>query len=102
MTAINFWLDLFYRTMIDVDLQVTKLLGSAGDLTGNCRASWLRILLLCIFVAHGEDCINTLYNAIPSEWLKGVIVFCRYCPSIESKVMRFKGKPHQVWLEPEG
>ena len=26
----------------------------------------------------------------------------RYCPSIESKVLRFKGKPHQVWLEPEG
>ena len=26
----------------------------------------------------------------------------RYCPSIESKVMKFGGKPHQVWLEPEG
>lgn len=27
---------------------------------------------------------------------------CRYCPSIESKVLRFKGRYHQVWLEPEG
>lgn len=26
----------------------------------------------------------------------------RYCPSIESKVIRFQGRNHQVWLEPEG
>lgn len=26
----------------------------------------------------------------------------RYCPSIESKVLRFGGRLHQVWLEPEG
>ncbi|KAK2703784.1 protein MTO1 homolog, mitochondrial-like isoform X2 [Artemia franciscana] len=26
----------------------------------------------------------------------------RYCPSIESKVLRFGGRDHQVWLEPEG
>lgn len=26
----------------------------------------------------------------------------RYCPSIESKILRFGGRPHQVWLEPEG
>ncbi|KAL1992916.1 hypothetical protein VTN49DRAFT_3672 [Thermomyces lanuginosus] len=27
----------------------------------------------------------------------------RYCPSLESKILRFKDKPrHQVWLEPEG
>lgn len=26
----------------------------------------------------------------------------RYCPSIESKVLRFGAKVHQVWLEPEG
>ncbi|XP_046583559.1 protein MTO1 homolog, mitochondrial-like [Haliotis rubra] len=26
----------------------------------------------------------------------------RYCPSIESKILRFKRKQHQVWLEPEG
>lgn len=27
---------------------------------------------------------------------------CRYCPSIESRVLRFPGRQHQVWLEPEG
>lgn len=26
----------------------------------------------------------------------------RYCPSIESKILRFSGRSHQVWLEPEG
>ena len=26
----------------------------------------------------------------------------RYCPSIESKVIRFHKDVHQIWLEPEG
>ena len=26
----------------------------------------------------------------------------RYCPSIESKVIRFGSRHHQIWLEPEG
>lgn len=26
----------------------------------------------------------------------------RYCPSIESKILRFSGRKHQIWLEPEG
>ncbi|CAG2192541.1 MTO1 [Mytilus edulis] len=27
---------------------------------------------------------------------------CKFCPSLESKVLRFKGRTHQIWLEPEG
>ncbi|EEC05914.1 glucose inhibited division protein, putative, partial [Ixodes scapularis] len=34
--------------------------------------------------------------------VKEEITGVRYCPSIESKVLRFKGRSHQVWLEPEG
>lgn len=26
----------------------------------------------------------------------------RYCPSLEAKVLRFNGRQHPVWLEPEG
>jgi tRNA uridine 5-carboxymethylaminomethyl modification enzyme len=26
----------------------------------------------------------------------------RYCPSIESKILRFESAAHQIWLEPEG
>jgi tRNA uridine 5-carboxymethylaminomethyl modification enzyme len=26
----------------------------------------------------------------------------RYCPSIESKIIRFGNRNHQIWLEPEG
>ena len=33
-------------------------------------------------------------------------MFCifhfRFCPSVESKVLKFPGRRHQIWLEPEG
>ncbi|XP_060571982.1 protein MTO1 homolog, mitochondrial-like [Ruditapes philippinarum] len=31
-----------------------------------------------------------------------ILYISRFCPSLESKILRFPGRKHRVWLEPEG
>lgn len=45
---------------------------------------------------------NEICPIILAHFILQISVSCRYCPSIESKTLRFSGLAHQVWLEPEG
>ncbi|CAG0881032.1 unnamed protein product [Cyprideis torosa] len=56
---------------------------------------------LMTFTSAETDAVvrETLHlNRHVQEEVQGV----RYCPSIESKVLKFSSRSHQVWLEPEG
>ncbi|KAJ5107677.1 hypothetical protein N7456_004352 [Penicillium angulare] len=60
--------------------------------------------LTCWMTHTNEDTHNIIRaNLDKSIHIRETVRGPRYCPSLESKIMRFKDKTqHQIWLEPEG
>ncbi|XP_025828938.1 protein MTO1 homolog, mitochondrial isoform X2 [Agrilus planipennis] len=59
--------------------------------------------LLC-YITHTTPVVDRIVkeNLHLNNHIKSESNSPRYCPSIEAKVLKFSGRSHQIWLEPEG